>query len=66
MFKTIVDFYGKMKEWKFGNTDMIADSLEMSPEENIAYRRFLASVLASKRLFKQEIEIARENKSKKN
>ena len=66
MFKTIEDFYSKMKEIKFENTDMIADSIETSIEENVAYRRFLANVLASKRTFKKEIEIARENKSKKN
>jgi len=52
MFKIIEEFYSKMKEMKFENTDMIADSIEMSPEENVAYRRFLANVLACKRTFK--------------
>lgn len=65
MFKIIEEFYSKMKEMKFENTDMIADSIEMSPEENVAHRRFLANVLACKRTFKKELEIARENKSKK-
>lgn len=54
-----------MKEMKFDHTDTIADILDLSPEENAAYRHFLASVLASKREFKKEIEMARENKNKK-
>jgi hypothetical protein len=65
MFKTIEEFYAKMKEMKFENTDMIADTIDLSPEENVAYRRLLANILASKRAFKKELEIARENKSKK-
>lgn len=65
MFKTIEEFYAKMKEMKFENTDMIADTIDLSPEENVAYRRLLANMLASKRAFKKELEIARENKSKK-
>lgn len=65
MFKTIEEFYAKMKEMKFENTDMIADTIDLSPEENVAYRRLLANMLASKRAFKKELEIARENKNKK-
>ena len=53
MFKTIEEFYAKMKEMKFENTDMIADTIDLSPEENVAYRRLLANILASKRAFKK-------------
>jgi hypothetical protein len=65
LFSTIEGFFAKMKELKFDHTDTIADFLEESPEENAAYRHFLASVLASKREFKKEIENAREMKNKK-
>ena len=65
MFKGIEGFFAKMIEMKFGNTEMIADTLDMSVEENAAYRRLLSSLLGSKRAFKKELEIAKENKSKK-
>ncbi len=65
LFSTIEGFFAKMREMKFDHTDMIADCLDLSPEENSAYRNFLASILASKREFKKELEIARENKNKK-
>jgi hypothetical protein len=65
MFQNIERFYAKMREMHMDNTDEIAQAMELSAEEEPAYKNFLASALNVKRVFKAELEAAVKSKQQR-
>ena len=65
MFQQIERFYTKMREMHMDNTDEIAQAMELTAEEEPAYKNFLASALNVKRFFKAELEAAAKDKQSK-